>query len=195
MDFTLQALAKHHDGPHDDKIQSVPEVKTSEQLEEECDTTDKEDSDDLNHSGDDEKEKLMRAGTVLLFSESKTGQSSSGDLVSLTSTTSDFSNYKDEQVSSEEALQLKRAQYACGDSYVELKDIPTWSEWLKQNASQLDLSLFPPKVKPNDALNNIVSLWQGDITTLEIDAVVNAAKASLMGGGGSLFLHFLSFLL
>jgi len=41
-------------------------------------------------------------------------------------------------------------------------------------------ALFPP----DEDLNAKVSLWQGDITTLEIDGIVNAAKRSLLGGGG-----------
>ena len=189
VDFALQTLVKKHGEPHDNKEVVVSEAKANVELEGECDTTDEEDC----GGNDDEKEQLMHAGTVLLFSESKMDQSSSGDLSSLNSTTSDLDGHQDKQVSSEKALQLKRAQYACGDGYVELKDILSWSEWLKQNASQLDFALFPPKVKPDTTLNNIVSLWQGDITTIEIDAVVNAAKASLMGGGGSLFLLIFEF--
>lgn len=69
--------------------------------------------------------------------------------------------------------------YACGSKFVGLNDIPSWQKsYAKQTEQQ------PTKYEVNSRLNEKVSVWRGDITSLEIDVIVNAANSRLAGGGG-----------
>ena len=76
------------------------------------------------------------------------------------------------------SLEQKRQHYA---KYVTLDQIATWPNTVtSRNRSNEPLFKFDPRI------NEKISVFVGDITCLEIDAIVNAANSRLAGGGGGI---------
>ncbi|XP_069550567.1 ADP-ribose glycohydrolase MACROD1 isoform X1 [Brachyistius frenatus] len=103
-----------------------------------------------------------------------TGTSSAMALkVNLNSAEGDWRETKDFLLSL--SVKDRRCYYRTSGS-VPLDDIPAWTP----TAGGSEPSRYPR----NEKLDQKISLYSGDITKLEIDAIVNAANKTLLGGGG-----------
>ncbi|XP_078004533.1 ADP-ribose glycohydrolase MACROD1 isoform X2 [Phascolarctos cinereus] len=75
----------------------------------------------------------------------------------------------------------REEHYFCRD-FVKLKKIPTWKDMAKGATTKEE----EPQYKKDKALNEKISLFRGDITKLEVDAIVNAVDGCIHRAAGHL---------
>ncbi len=75
-------------------------------------------------------------------------------------------------------LQQRRQLYHCGYNFYSKDEIEKYSEMESKQQIITQDSLFPF----SSAINEKISIWRGDITLLEVDAIVNATNERLFSG-------------
>ncbi|XP_077387509.1 ADP-ribose glycohydrolase MACROD1 isoform X2 [Festucalex cinctus] len=120
--------------------------------------------------------KRVRSGTVVIGTCALTASLYTGAMaamkVDLNSTGRDWKEIKEFLLS--QPMEVRRKYYRT-DS-VRLGDIPPWTH----AGGCPEVTHYPR----NEKLDGKISVYSGNITVLEVDAIVNAANQTLLGGGG-----------